>query len=221
MRLFLILVCLSLLSSNQMDQILSSLVLVSTQVLHLLMDRLALHLWQKFINQSHYKLPFVNIYILQNPQSAVNVSLVLDGGSQHSYITNQAKEVLGLVPEHDCQLAIAVFGSKQEVPHSHVILSTLEWKLRMVQILNSNRYSCLWHSFCSTIFSQCRNIQPKYLNLFQQTLLMVILQSKVIYLFRPILETDYCKKNHCGESGPVAICMRLVWVLSGLTTVDD
>ena len=56
----------------------------------------------------------------------MNVSLVLDSGSQHSYITNRAKEVLGLVPEHDCQLAIAVFGSKQEVPHSHIVLSSLE-----------------------------------------------------------------------------------------------
>ena len=53
---------------------------------------------------------------------AVKVCFVLDGGSQHSYITYRAKEVLGLVCKYDCQLAIAVFASKQSTsqPRSFV-----------------------------------------------------------------------------------------------------
>ena len=72
-----------------------------------------------------------NIYNLQNPQSTVKVRLVLDGVSQRSYITSRAKEVLCLVSERDCQLAIAAFGSKRSTSQPCSIVN-----IGMVQILN-------------------------------------------------------------------------------------
>ena len=54
-----------------------------------------------------------SIYNPRRPQDTLRVRLILDSGSQHSYISNRAKEALHLVPEDECQLAIAAFGSKR------------------------------------------------------------------------------------------------------------
>ena len=54
-----------------------------------------------------------SIYDPRRPRDTLRVRLILDGGSQHSYISSRAKEALHLVPEDECQLAIAAFGSKR------------------------------------------------------------------------------------------------------------
>ena len=54
-----------------------------------------------------------SIYDPRRPQKMMKVRLVLDSGSQHSYLSNRAKKMLHLVPEDECQLAIAAFGSKR------------------------------------------------------------------------------------------------------------
>ena len=41
----------------------------------------------------------------------MKVQLILDSGSQHSYISNRAKEALHLILEYESQLAIAAIGS--------------------------------------------------------------------------------------------------------------
>ena len=53
------------------------------------------------------------IYDPRKPQDTSRVRLILDSGSQHSYISSQAKEALHLVPEYECQLAITAFGGKR------------------------------------------------------------------------------------------------------------
>ena len=54
-----------------------------------------------------------SIYEPRRPQDTLRVRLILDSGSQHSYISSQAKEALHLVPEDECHLAVATFGSKR------------------------------------------------------------------------------------------------------------
>ena len=54
-----------------------------------------------------------SIYDPRRPQEIFRVRLILDSGSQHSYISSRPKEALHLVPEDECHLAIAAFGSKR------------------------------------------------------------------------------------------------------------
>ena len=64
-----------------------------------------------------------SIYDPRRPQDTLRVQLIYDSGSQHSYISSQAKEALHLVPENEYHLAIAAFGSKAqscEVVHIRV-----------------------------------------------------------------------------------------------------
>ena len=56
---------------------------------------------------------FTSIYDPRKPEERLQVRLILDSGSQHSYISRRAKEALHLIPEDECQLAIAAFGSKR------------------------------------------------------------------------------------------------------------
>ena len=53
------------------------------------------------------------IYEPKRPQDTSRVRLIPDNGSQHSYISSQAKEALHLVPEDECNLAVAAFCSKR------------------------------------------------------------------------------------------------------------
>ena len=55
--------------------------------------------------------------VIQNPQrprNLVEVRLLLDSGSQKSYLTKRARELLGLEPTGDQLLSIATFGSRKE-----------------------------------------------------------------------------------------------------------
>ena len=54
-----------------------------------------------------------NIYNLNNPQALLQVRLILDSGSQRSYMASRVKETLCLEPEDECQLAIAAFGNRR------------------------------------------------------------------------------------------------------------
>ena len=55
----------------------------------------------------------VKIYNPERPQEVVRVRLILDSGSQRSYISRRAKEALHLIPEGECQLAVATFGGRR------------------------------------------------------------------------------------------------------------
>ena len=51
-----------------------------------------------------------------DPRVSQSVRIVLDTGSQRSYITNRVKEKLSLVPEGEQCMSIMTFGSNEEKP---------------------------------------------------------------------------------------------------------
>ena len=52
--------------------------------------------------------------LLQTARNLVEVRLLLDSGSQKSYLTERARELLGIEPTGDQLLSIATFGSRKE-----------------------------------------------------------------------------------------------------------
>ena len=57
-----------------------------------------------------------SIYNPAQPQHSIEVRVLLDSGSQKSYITERARERLALQPNGEQQLCIATFGATREYP---------------------------------------------------------------------------------------------------------
>ena len=53
---------------------------------------------------------------VHNPSDPLEVRLLLDGGSQRSYITDRVRKLLALEPSGEDRLSIAAFGSRREKP---------------------------------------------------------------------------------------------------------
>ena len=57
-----------------------------------------------------------HVYNPSDPHRTMEVRLLLDGGSQRSYITDRVKKLLTLKPSGEHRLSIAAFGSSRERP---------------------------------------------------------------------------------------------------------
>ena len=58
----------------------------------------------------------VRSYNLQAPERCIELRMLLDGGSQRSYMTERARRILSLDLEDEQQLSIAAFGSTRGAP---------------------------------------------------------------------------------------------------------
>ena len=56
------------------------------------------------------------VYNPQNPERQVELHILLDSGSQRSYMTERARNLLSLAAESKQSLSIAVFGSSRSYP---------------------------------------------------------------------------------------------------------
>ena len=63
-----------------------------------------------------------DVYDPTNPQPTILVRMILDSGSQRSYITRQAKDALTLTPENKQYLSIAAFGSERSSSRLHEVV---------------------------------------------------------------------------------------------------
>ena len=59
----------------------------------------------------------------RNPETRLELRMLLDGGSQHSYMTERARRMLNLDPDGEQQLSIAAFGSARGGPKVCPIIS--------------------------------------------------------------------------------------------------
>ena len=83
---------------------------------------------------------------IHQPHSAVTVRILFDSGSQRSYISERAKEKLGLFPRRKEKLLIITFGQENEdlrVWHCRILCQRLESKFRRSDDC-SYRPSYLW-----------------------------------------------------------------------------
>ena len=54
--------------------------------------------------------------LVYDPETCARLRMLLDGGSQRSYMTEHAKKMLKLDPDSERQLSIAEFGSSRGGP---------------------------------------------------------------------------------------------------------
>lgn len=158
-----------------------------------------------------------SIYDPKQPQKMMKVRLILDSGSQHSYLSSRAKETLHLVPEDECQLAIAAFGSKRSGAQTCGVVRVgmkthrgpdIELTLLTVPYI-CEPLSVQPISLCQESFDHLSRLE-----LADNSDGTIPMEVDILvgsdYYWR--LMTGDIRR---GEDGPVALYSRFGWVLSG------
>ena len=159
-----------------------------------------------------------SIFNPQRSQASLQVRVVLDTGSQRSYITNRAKDALSLTPENVQCLSIVTFGSRKEGSQNCEVVR-VGMKTRggsdIVLVLFAIPLIC--EPLASQSISHCaeRYYHLSQLNLADPPNSETQLEVDVL------IGSDYYWELATGEvlrgerGGPVAINTKLGWVLSG------
>ena len=159
-----------------------------------------------------------SIFNPQRSQASLQVRVVLDTGSQRSYITDRAKDALSLTPENVQCLSIVTFGSRKEGSQNCEVVR-VGMKTRggsdIVLVLFAVPLIC--EPLASQRISRCaeRYYHLSQLNLADPPNSETQLEVDVL------IGSDYYWELATGEvlrgerGGPVAINTKLGWVLSG------
>ena len=150
-----------------------------------------------------------------NPQLVARVRVILDNGSQRSYITCRVKDMIDLKPENTQCLSIATFGAEKE----NRVCETVTVVMKMKHGLDQEIVAFVVPHICEPIAPQPLNACIKdYEHLSQ-------LEFADSYGDLPLqvdilIGSDYYWELMTGEihrsnTGPVAINTKLGWVLSG------
>ena len=161
---------------------------------------------------------FTSIYDPRKPEKRLQVRLILDSGSQHSYISRRAKEALHLIPEDECQLAIAAFGSKrseqQRCEIVRVRVKTCDGPDAELTLLT---VPVICEPLAVQPISLCRDTY-NHLSCLELADASDGNTPSEVYL---LIGSDYYWQQltgeiRRGEEGPIAVLTRFGWVLSGL-----
>lgn len=162
-----------------------------------------------------------HIYNPANPQHSLEVRLLLDGGSQRSYITDRVRRLLALEPSGEHQLSIAAFGSRREKPkvcpivnvglvtreYSHLSLSLFVVPMICEPLTSQPISACIEENkdLASLDFADPADTSSG--------LEVDILIGSDYYW--SLVTGEICH----SDNGPIAIRTRLGWVLSGPTSL--
>ena len=151
-----------------------------------------------------------------NPQLVAKVRVILDNGSQRSYITYRVKEMIDLMPENTQCLSIATFGVDKT---ENRICEAVTLVMKMKHGLDQKIVAFVVPHICEPIAPQPLNVCIKDCEHLSQ------LEFADSYDDSPLkidilIGSDYYWDLMMGEiqrgnTGPVAINTRLGWVLSG------
>ena len=152
-----------------------------------------------------------------DPHRTMEVRLLLDGGSQRSYITDRVRKLLALEPSGEDRLSIAAFGSHREKPR---VCSIVNVGLAMKGYPNMHLSLFVVPMICEPLAGQpisaCieenRHLASLDLADFSDgtsSLEVDILIGSDYYW--SLVTGGVCR----GNSGPIAIHTKLGWVLSG------
>jgi len=153
----------------------------------------------------------------ENSTVNMKVRIILDGGSQRSYIVDKVRAALNLPTEHTEPMLIQAFGSTSEKPiDCHAV--KLDLKTQDGGSINISAYSVPF--ICTPVIKQTvLEAQEKYNHLANLKLADPILGNNDAQIDLLIGSDQYWKLvTGCvikGESGPTAIHTKLGWVLSG------
>ena len=162
------------------------------------------------------------VHKLDDPKCGMKIRLMLDGGSQRSYISQRVKDALGVLPDHVEQVQIKTFGSD----------TTTRQTVEMVRVGILLRSGITIQLMLSTVPLICEPLscQPiaytkeKYkhladLNLADYSRVGDELQIDVLIGSDHYWQLVTGQVIH-GQSGPTAIDTHLGWVLSGPVCSD-
>ena len=152
-----------------------------------------------------------------NPSCGMTIRLMLDGGSQRSYITQRVKDVLGLESERAEEMHIQTFGSENTRAQTvEMVKATISLKERgSTQVLFAAVPLICEPLSCQPI----AYIKQKYNHLAGLDLADSSQVGDELQLDALIGSDHYWQlatgKIILGQSGPTAIHTHLRWVLSG------
>ena len=163
------------------------------------------------------------VYNPSIPQTAVEMRVLLDSGSQRSYMTERARRVLNLDPESEQRLSIAAFGSTREDPKVCAVV-----KIGVELKGYPNLYPSLFvvPMICEPLVGQPISECIKGNRHLASLELADIAEGTSALAVDILIGSDYywelvtggvCK----GESGPMGIHTKLGWVLSGPVKLND
>ena len=156
-----------------------------------------------------------DVYNPTQPHRTERLRMILDGGSQHSYITYRVGRELGLTPQGERRVVVSTFGSENATALNCNIVK-LGLRTRRGPDLELDFFTV--ERICDPISPQpialCVETHPHLSSL---TLADTADESMEVDL---LLGSDHYWKVATGEiirgeGGPVAIATRLGWVLSG------
>ena len=157
------------------------------------------------------------------PHVSLEVRLILDSGSQKSYISERARDLLKLEPAGEQQLSIATFGSSKGTTKVCPI-ANVRMCLRGYPSMSHSLYAMpiICEPLVGQSISMCVRQHPHLLGLeladspdtASNTPIDMLIGS--VY-YRQLVTGSICR----GTSGPVAVHTKLGWVLSGPSSLDE
>lgn len=154
-----------------------------------------------------------------NPSVEVGLRVILDSGSQRSYVTRRVKDALSLVPSNKQSLSIAAFGARRGTQRSY----------EMVRIVVKGRSGhqqelelFVVPHICDPLMAQSVDVNSSECAHLSQLDLADTMDSRTPMDVDVLIGSDVYWSLVTGEivrgkCGPVAINTKLGWVLSGPT----
>ena len=156
----------------------------------------------------------------QKPQNLIEVRLLLDSGSQKSYLTERAKDLLRLEPAGEQVLSIATFGARREQTKVCSVVNV------MMCLKGSSPMSLSLYvvpTICEPLVCQPISACVQQSDLFSGLDLADQSDGEGSLQVDMLIGSDYYWDLVTGsickiEGGPTAVHTKLGWVLSGPTS---
>ena len=152
-----------------------------------------------------------------NPSLTSRIRVIMDNGSQRSYVTQYVKESLALVASDNQRLSIAAFGTKKGDPKlCEIVRIAIQTKSGQRQELEL----FVVPHICDPITAQSVNLCSRMYNHLSKLDLADTFDSEVPMKVDMLIGSDIywdlvTGETIRGQNGPVAVNTKLGWVLSG------
>ena len=164
----------------------------------------------------------VVVYHPSNPSISLEVRLIMDGGSQRSYLSERARDLLGLQTIEEQSLSIATFGStKGHAKVCPVVNVGMYLKGYPSIFLSLYVVSTICEPLveqpitaCASQYPHLRGLQLADSNVDSNLPVDLLIGSDYYW---QLVTGSVCR----GEKGPIALHTKLGWVLSGPTSCGN
>lgn len=162
------------------------------------------------------------IHHLSEPHNSIRVRIILDGGSQKSYLSERARHLLKLEPTGEQAFSIATFGSSKGTMKVCPIVN-VGLCLRGYPSVSISLY--VMPTICESLVGQpistCINQHPHLSGLELADFSDSALNMPVDMLIGSDYYWQLVTGSICrGTNGPVTVHTKLGWVLSGPSSLD-